>query len=267
MASCKKNTATNTGVVPGDYKLDYGDSVFYLTNSTSDYIITPKQIAAGKYYGFPEGIQIDENTGAINVSKGETGLRYRISFLPDGKTDSIFKEIIISGINFLDGFYVLTGDDSIAHPVYNARLTNPVPGVNNGSVFDEGSNCNNNGCTVNTADGEINLAETVRNGVFGTTPSNNARQEFQMNYRVNDKSGKAANTIRVKLYYFNTMADVSQEAFDIIASREGDIFGLNAFHMPPQTAQNNSLNPIAQTTGASKPAKPRPPCIFIVGNR
>jgi hypothetical protein len=263
LMACKKDASTNNS--NGSYKLDYGDSIFYLTNSSSDYIVNPLQQAVGKFYGFPEGIQIDENTGAIDVSKSETGLRYRISFVPSGKTDSISTVIIIAGINFLDGFYKLSGDDSIARPVYNARLANAIPGLNNGSIFDEGSNCNSSGCKVNTMNGQINLAETVRNGVFGTSPSNNARQEFQMNYRINDRSGGAGNSIRVKLYYFDTMADVTQEVYDIISSRDGNIFGLNSLVLPspsPHLAQTYSLNPSPQITG--KTAKPRPPCIFIV---
>ena len=194
-------------------------------------------------------------------------MRYRISFVPTGKTDSMSTLIVISGINFLDGFYNLSSKDSIARPIYNGKLANVVPGVDNGSIFDEGSNCNNNGCTVNTLNGQINLAETVRNGVFGATPANNDRQEFQMNYRINDKSGKAFNTIRVKLYYFNSMADVTQEAYDIIASREGTIFGLTAHNLLTQMSiQTNEANSIARINNVIKPAKPRPPCIFIVGH-
>jgi hypothetical protein len=238
----------------------------YLNNSSTDYIVTPNQTVTGKYYGFPDGIQLDENTGEINVSKSETGLRYRISFVPIGSSDSISTVIVISGINFLDGFYVLTGKDSVVRPIYNGRLANSLPGVNNGSLFDEGSNCNSNGCTVDVSNGEINLAETVRNGVFGTTPSNNARKEFQMNYRINDKSLKAGNTLRVKIYYFDTMADVSQEAYDIISSRQGTIFGLDAYQVPlPMTVTTDAVNTVNRITNIAKAAKPRPPCIFIVG--
>lgn len=249
---------------PANYSLNYGDSVFFLNNQ-SDYIITPLQQSAGTYYGFPEGIEIDQNSGAINISKSETGLKYRISFVPTGSTDSISTNIIISGINFLDGFYKLTTADSIAHPLYNANAKNTIPGLNSGSVFDEGSNCNSAGCTVDIGNGQINLAQTVRNGVFGATPSNNDRHEFDLDYRINDKSGKALNTIRVKLYYFDSMNDVTQEVYDIISSREGTIIDsenrsiLNSFPL--------AANSIATSNGSGlKAAKPRPPCIFIVSH-
>ncbi len=250
--SCSKNTANTNPPVPPNFKLNYGDSVFFLQNQAGDYIVSPVQALAGSYTGFPEGIDINEQTGAINVSKSETGLRYRISFTPTGTTDTFSTVILISGINFLDGFYKLTTADSILRPIYNANAGNNVPGTGAGSVFDEGSGCNAAGCNVNVSNGSINLAQTVRNGVFGTTPTNNDRHEFDMNYRISDKSNKALNTLKVKLYFFNSINDVTQEAYDIIASRQGTVL--------------RSANTTRLTGGnaVNKAAKPRPPCIFIL---
>jgi len=220
--------------------LNYGDSLFYLDPAKPDVRIAPKGNVPGRYSGFPEGVVLDPNTGVIDVSKSETGLRYRISFVPSGGADTASTIIAISGINYLDGFYRLSTGDSIVHPLYNGRAGLVIPGLNNGSIFDEGNGCNSQGCNVNVGNGEINLAQTVRNGVFGATPTNNDRHEFVLNYRINDKSGKAANALNVKLYYFDTMADVTPEVYDILNSRVGTII-----------------------TGAAV-AKPRPPCLFIV---
>jgi len=198
------------------------------------------------------------------VSKSETGLRYRITFVPVGTSDSIVTNITISGINFLDGFYKLTTADSLLKPIYNAGFSNQIPGVNNGTIFDDGSGCNNAGCNVNTQLGSINLAQTVRNGVFGTTPSNNDRHEFDLNYRINDKSGKTLNTLKVKLYYFDSINDVTQEVFDIIDSRQGAILGVNP--KPSPFEKMTSVNSIVEQTIilGKQTAKPRPPCIFIL---
>jgi len=264
--SCKKdNTGGGSTVTspPTGTSLSYGDSVFFLENQPADYTISPLQAGSGEYIGFPDGIVIDSKTGEINVSKSETGLRYRITFIPLGSTDSISTVIVISGINFLDGFYKLTTADSVIKPLYNARANNPIPGINNGSIFDVGSGCNTAGCNVNVALGSINLAQTVRNGVFGSTPSNNDRHEFQLNYRINDQSGKSLNTIRVKLYYFDSINDVSQEVYDIISSREGAIFGVEPRAVPFEKFIT-SVNSITQVNSKSVP-KPRPPCIFILG--
>jgi len=266
LSSCKKeNTGGNPPPPPGN-DLSYGDSIFYLKNQASDYIVLPLQNRQGQYSGFPEGIDIDQNSGAINISKSETGLRYRISFIPDGSSDSIHTVIVISGINFLDGFYKLTTADSVIRPLYNANANVMVPGMNNGTAFDIGSGCNSAGCNVNTVAGSINLAQTVRNGVFGATPSNNDRHEFDLNYEINDKSGKAPNTIRVKLYYFDSISDVTQEVYDIINSRKGALFGVQPRPIPFASSLTsiNSVDGQTAILGKAIP-KPRPPCIFILG--
>jgi len=245
--SCKKNAGPAPVVsgAPG-----YGDSILFAPNQSNDYIVTPSNTGHGTYTGFPEGIVIDANTGAINVTKSDAGLKYKITFSPAGSTDTFSTFVTISGINYLDGFYKLTTADSILHPVYNAAIGNPIPGLNNGSLFDIGSGCNSQGCNVNMANGAINLAQTVRNGVFGNVPSNNDRHEFDLNYTISDQSSQALKTIRVKLYYFNTISDVTQEVYDIISSRQGSIF----------------LAGNAAAARPVKPARPRPPCIFIVSH-
>ena len=249
--SCKKdnNAATNPPVVPPQLSISYGDSIFYLNPQVTDYVISPVKVQSGQYLGYPDGIDMDTKTGEINVSKSETGLRYRITFIPEGTNDSISTEIVISGINYLDGFYKLTTADSVLKPLYNAGLSNPIPGVNSGTIFDDGSSCNTAGCNVNTVMGSINLAQTVRNGVFGTTPSNNDRHEFQLNYRINDKSVKSLNTLKVKLYYFDSINDVTQEAYDIINSRIGAILGVEPKATPFQ--RMTSVNSITKSNRAS----------------
>jgi hypothetical protein len=262
--SCKKDNG-GTPAPPTASGLSYGDSIFYIKNQATDYIVSPTQTREGTYSGFPEGVAIDEKSGAINVSKSETGLRYRISFVPAGSTDSIQTTIVISGINFLDGFYKLSTADSIIRPVYNADISGSIPGVNNGTAFDIGSGCNTAGCNVNIAAGSINLAQTVRNGVFGATPSNNDRHEFDLNYEINDNSGKAPNTIRIKLYYFNSIADVTQEAYDIINARQGAVFGIQPKEILfAGFTSTNSIHGQTAVLGKAKP-QPRPPCIFILG--
>jgi hypothetical protein len=238
--------------------------VFYINGGNTDYTIQPLQPKAGQYVGYPEGIDIDSQTGAIRVNSSETGLRYRVTFYPDGATDSFSTNIVISGINYLDGFYRLNTADSILRPLYNGSFGAQVPGINSGTIFDDGSACNSAGCDVNTIAGTINLAQTVRNGVFGADPTNNDRHEFELVYRINDKSGKALNSIKVKLYYFNSINDVTPEVYDIISSREGTIFGASPIAVP--FAHYTTVNGVTQVNDRAKvSAKPRPPCIFILG--
>jgi hypothetical protein len=276
LGACSKNNSNPNPVppiVPPGFQLSYGDTIIYKQNITGDYIINPVNSAIkGVYTAFPDGIEIDTISGAINVSKSEMGLRYRIGFIPNGGKDTFNTVIMLSGINFLDGFYKLNSADSILKPAYNGSTANLIPGVNNGTIFDEGSNCNSNGCKTDVSNGIINLAQTVRNGVFGATPSNNDRHEFQLNYRINDKSGKSSNTIKVKLYYFNSMSEVSQEAYDIINSRQGSLLQSHTGEIAgPISAINTnpvglltSINGSNAVASSNRPAKPRPPCVFIV---
>lgn len=239
----------------GPYHLSYGDSIIYLKNQNKDHIVRPAEYRPGTYYGFPEGIEIDEDTGEINVSKSETGLRYRITHIsPGGDTSTTM--IVLSGITYFDKYYNLSLGDSIAAPVYNASENRPIPLT--GSVFDSDNTANSGGCSVKTTDGKINLAETVRNGVFGTTPVNDAKREFDIVYKLNDNSGKATNKIRVKLYYYNTMAEVAPDLLQTLQEREDQNVFLRA----------NIGNPFFNTGGEARTtavAKPRPPCVIIIG--
>jgi len=252
--SCKKDGAT---AAKRD-QFSYGDSILYLKNQATDYIVYPAEQRAGQYFGFPDGIEIDGATGAINVSKSESGLRYRITYVSlQGDTSTTM--VVISGINFPDKFHHLSQGDSIAFPVYNASIERVLPV--NGSNFDEGNLANSGGCSVKTVNGQINLAQTVRNGVFGTIPQNDAKQEFDILYRLNDNSDKALNKIRVKVYYYNTMNDVAPDLLQTLQDRQNDgvFFGTSA---APISADPTTL----RTQLTLKAAKPRPPCVIIIAN-
>lgn len=246
--SCTKSVDNSDG--PGTpYKLSYGDSILYMKASGSN-IIYPTIHREGRYSGFPDGIEIDDLTGAINVANSETGLRYRITHVsPAGDTTTTL--VVLSGITFRDHFYNLATGDSIALPVYNSDDRRVLPLT--GSTFDEGNVANGGGCAVKTDNGKINLKETIRNGVFGYPPRNDAQQTFEIKYRVNDASGKSLNKLKVLLYWYNTMADVPQYVWDILNERttqgvflRNGTFGTGEFGRTEQAA------------------KPRPPCVIIV---
>ncbi len=247
--SCQKNASDTTG----PYNLSYGDSILYLQPTNGDYIVNPLTHRNGVYAGFPDGIEIDDNTGAINISKSETGLRYRITHTATDGTITTTK-VVLSGITFTDHYYRISSGDSIAAPVYNASTTRPLP--INGSNFDEGNLANSGGCSVKTTNGQINLAETIRNGVFGSTPQNDKREDFDIEYRLNDGSGKSKNKLRVRLYYYNTMADVPQDLLETLQDRQD----LGVFLRGGETVSS------AIASRTEREARPRPPCVIIIAN-
>lgn len=231
----------------GPYALSYGDSILYLRPSAGDYIVSPTIHRDGVYEGFPEGIEIDGSTGAINVTKSETGLRYRIKHTAtDGTVTTAI--IVLSGITFFDKFYNLSQNDSIALPVYNALASRALPLT--GSVFDDGGGANASGCSVKTINGQINLAQTVRNGLFGNNPVNDSRKDIEIVYRLNDGSGKTINKLKVRLYYYTSMATVAPDLLQTLQDRQtGGVF-----------LRGESAERIEQV------AKPRPPCVIIIAN-
>lgn len=246
LLSCKKDANDPAG----PYTLSYGDSILYLKPSAGDMIVYPTTQRAGTYSGFPEGIEIDDNTGAINISESETGLRYRITHkAPDGKETSTM--VVLSGITFKDHFYYLSAGDSIANPIYNSSPSRVLPLA--GSSFDEGNIANTGGCSVKTDNGKINLAETIRNGVFGFPPRNDAQQTFEIKYRINDASGKRENKLKVLLYWYNRVTDVPQYVWDILNDRTSQGVFL----------RGGSTDFAGRT---EQVAKPRPPCVIIIAN-
>jgi hypothetical protein len=243
MTSCSKDNSD-----PGiSYNLSYGDSIIYLRPSSGDYTIRPLTHRQGAYSGFPDGIEIDEETGEINVSKSETGLRYRITHTaPDGTTTSI--KIVLSGITFFDQYYRLSQNDTIAFPIYNANPSSALPVT--GSVFDDGGGASASGCDVRTVNGQINLAQSIRNGLFGPSPSNDDRKDIDIVYRLNDGSGKSVNKLRVRLYYYTSMATVAPDLLETLNERRDE----GVFLKGNQTART------------AREARPRPPCVIILAN-
>lgn len=257
---CKKNN--NSTGNPAVYKLAYPDSVLYPQGEVYDnQEVSPTIAKNGLYTSFPKGLDIDPANGKIKIHESETGIKYRIFFNSSDGTIKDSTLITISGINFLDGLYKINSSDSIVNPVYNAAIANALPGINNGSLFDEGGGSNSGGCAVNVADAKINLAQTVRNGIFGSTPVNGVSKEFTLNFRINDPSGKGGNRTKIKVFYFKKIIDITQQVWDLLNGRNGTIVNNfnNSNNTPIQgfTAGNitNSL-----LTGQGR----RPPCIVIL---
>lgn len=235
----------NSGGTP--YVLNYGDSILFLKPTTGDYIVYPLVAKSGTFEAFPEGIEIDDNTGAINVSKSETGLRYKITHTAnDGKKTTTM--VVLSGINFTDKFYRLSQNDSMAFPVYNANPARTLPVT--GSIFDDGGGAGISGCDVKTVNGQINLAQSIRNGLFGNNPTDDQRRDVEIVYRLNDGSNKAVNKLKVRLYYYTSMATVAPDLLQTLQDRENDGVFLRGFG----------------TESTVQAARPRPPCVIIIAN-
>ncbi|MDB5252336.1 MAG: hypothetical protein JWP27_1505 [Flaviaesturariibacter sp.] len=249
LLSCDKNgTGNDSSMKP----LAYADSVLYRTAGSGDVFAKPLNEQAGSYTVFPEdGLDIDASSGAINVSRSESGLRYRVTYhAPSGQTSST--SVVISGVNYPDKYYRLSANDSLCRPVYNADAARALPA----GSFDDGGTANSGGCSIRTSNGIINLAQSIRNGLFGAVPQNDVRKEVEINYRIADKSNSASNSIKVKLYYYETEADVPEDLKQTIRDHEAQLLATFA-----------SVPPANDATGrVARLQKPRPPCVVIIAH-
>ncbi|HZX59799.1 MAG TPA: hypothetical protein VFE54_13775 [Mucilaginibacter sp.] len=256
--SCRKDRTKPVPVHPVSNSI-YGDSVLFVQPSVSHYIVSPVNLKDGTYSVIPDGLKIDPATGSIDVNQSETGLKYKVLFTPTGSNIAETSYIIISGINYQDKIYNLATGDSIAMPIYNANIHATLPGINNGSSFDNNSGCKNAGIEVDPNTAEINLAKSVRDQGIDT----GSTQEVKLVYKINDDSHQATNGLDVKVYFYRTASEIPQYLLDILNARKGLIFD----SAPPaplqiQTIRAKTLASI--TFSSQQPARPRPPCIIVV---
>jgi hypothetical protein len=153
---------------------------------------------------------------------------------------------VISGINYPDHYYNLSKGDSIAFPTYNAENVTSVPG--GGSLFHVNNDAAEYSIRLHNQNGAINLAATVRSGLFGVTPANGMKIDVPIAYWLNDESNKAFNNITVRLYYFNSMKDVPEYLSQLLIERE------------------TAFQPMMTSARFTKKVKPRPPCVIIIAH-
>lgn len=235
----------------------FSDSILYV-NNLDDYSVLPINTKAGTYSCAPDGLKIEETTGAINVNKSETGLKYLVTFTPADGSQPQSTYLIISGINYQDKVYNLSAGDSIAAPIYNADSHLSLPGAGQNDVFDEGGGCGKAGIIVDGKNARINLAETVRKQLIDT----GSTEEVKLAYRINDNSALAPNGLDVKIYFYRTASEIPQYLLDLINERKTTILASG------NRAHNLALNHIGLRTlqaAQKKPSRPRPPCIVVVG--
>ena len=250
---------------------DYGDSILcYKWNGGSDYkVATKNNPGKGRYISIPEGLNIDANTGEINVTKSESGLAFKVGFIADGSSDTCFTKVITSGINYLDGIHVLNDNDTLLSPIYNgSQAYLPICGADGalkGCEFDDDEDDDNgngladepppgftmgtNNIVIDKKTGVISLRRSVLDGLFGTlNPSNGKTVEVTLYYRLNDCSDGALRKIKIKFTYYSKLSDVPK---GLINDIEDILDGI--------------LNFVFRTNG--KVTNPRPPHVVVVANR
>jgi hypothetical protein len=256
IVACKKEGGT--GPVTNPLKFTYGDSVFYVQGQS--YSITPIYHGDGTYEAFPNNLLIDSLTGQITIAvmgrggESQTGLKYKIIYRSNNSSfiDSTF--ITISGINYLDRIFNVQAGDSILRPVYNADLSKPIPAGEFGIGADPR-------LAINPLNGEINLNECKRRGLFDIPAEHGEWEELEVFYRLEDASQKSLNRIDIALYYYNSVPTIPYNVADLMRTHQAMTLGV----VQPEIPQTSGTYDKDLPENVSF-FKPRPPCVIIVGN-
>lgn len=278
-------------------RLSYGDSLFFLKNTTSNYIIQPisKPTATGYFKAIPKGLSLDSISGKININQSERGIRFKVYYVSPNTTllDSV--KLVISGIDYRDAIYEIAATPNAydtAFPIYNAIPSLQLPcgdddddddDDDNGCVFDE-TDLNNDGnddipgviqdkLLVDIKKGTIDAEASLHAGVFGSSnPVNGKSVDFTFYYRLNDASNRALNKITVRLYHYKKRSDIPQALMDTLAERNNIATAVNSrgsnqlvTNGMRRTIDHNNSNTDFISYRLEYSFKPkRPPIIIIV---
>lgn len=275
LVACQK-TGTPADNNPSGNRLSYGDTLFFNHNLPADKFLTVVSTPSGtvKYKSIPGGLLLDSVTGRINLSKSESGIRYKVFAVNAAgiATDSV--KLVISGIDYADGIYNINSTPiayDTAFPIYNARPELLLPCSDDDDDDDDDSTCvfdetdldddDNDDIAgviqdkllVNIKTGTLDLEASFRAGIFGSSqPANGTLKEFVMYYRLNDGSNRALQKINLKIYYYQTENDIP-----LLLKNE-----LNTRSNQAQTVNARLINTVEFST-YERPK--RPPILIIVG--
>lgn len=281
IAACRKTTETvadennnNDSLQPQSGRLAYADTLFYNRPLSADTFAAVVSQPAGTvvFKSIPGGLVIDSVTGRINISKSESGIRYKVFAVNQQGLAIDSVKLVLSGIDYADGIYNLDATPvayDTAFPIYNATPGLALPCDDDDDdeqdlcVFDEtdldgDGNDDINGVIqdkllVDIKRGTIDLEASFRAGLFGSSnPANGSLKNLTMYYRLGDASNKALQKIQLQVYYFRTTTDIPQSLLNELNIRRNQ-----------STQVNGRFTRTAEFESYLKPK--RPPILIIVG--
>jgi hypothetical protein len=262
----QEETATDTAISLTSTQCpnapQYGDSILYLKpKAGGDFFADPINNTGiqGTYLSWPEGLSINRNNGTINLSKSETGVRYKIAFVKKNTTDTCVSQLIIGGMTYLDSIYVMDKNDTLATPIFDANPYGPSicdisddsdypdsnANGNNRCAFDDaspGQRANDQKLRVRTKSGVINLKKSLADGLFGPVLKNGDSKLVRISYRLNDASIKAPQSLTVQVIYYDKVSSVPTALQQEIMGKRTNMYSYQLVN-----------------------SKPRPPYLVIVG--
>jgi hypothetical protein len=216
------------------YSPSYGDSIIFPQPVTGqDYILSPvNNPGPGKYFAWPVGLALDSTTGAIDLTKSQTGQRYDIGFVKSGTKDTCLNQLIVGGADYMDSVYIFDNGATKAVPYYDANPYMPPvcngQGQGSGCTFDVTGSAAAQKVIVNKSSGEIDLQQTLNGsgllgGAFGILPLNGQTITTTIYYRLNDQSNNALQHLDVQIMYFYNRASMTPGLLNDVATKLGNI--------------------------------------------
>lgn len=241
----------------------YQDSIVYLVPVKGDLKVAPLVTRKGEYGAYPDGMEIDHNTGVINVTKSETGIKYQVFFVPEKTVDTCFTYLTLTGIDYQSLILGLDKNENLSLPYYFTDKYDLFPEKLRNTEFDDGDDDDNlgdeplpnsevrpQGVEINKESGRIRWDESLRNGAFGTNPKSGDHRKFKIYYRLDDGSKKALNKIEIEVYYYDKKSAVPADLIQKVKENQ-DFYKQNF---------NNKGGRMMFFR-----RKPRPPQIVLVG--
>jgi hypothetical protein len=208
----------------------YGDTVLYPqpTGDADDIVSLVNDPGPGHYFSWPAGLSLNAVTGAINISKSETGQRFAIGYVKEGTHDTCLSTLIIGGADYMDSVYVLENGATIAAPYFDASAYQASdcsgPGNSGHCSFDVNGSATNQHIFIDKFSGEIDLEKTLNGdnntpGAFGSVPVNGATVNVTITYSLKKHSNSAPQSINVTLKYYDSMSQVDPSIVAAIQTR------------------------------------------------
>jgi hypothetical protein len=230
----------------------YGDSIIFTQPSGSDYIYNVvNNPGPGKYYSWPAGLSLDQNTGAIDLTTSQTGMKYAIGYVRTGTADTCMSTLIVGGAAYYDSVYILADGQTTASPYFEANPWLPSICAGGGCTFDVNGAAAAKKVIVDKTTGVIDLQKTLNGtgllgGAFGLLPQDGSVITTTIYYKLNDASNQAMENISVQIEYYNSASSINS----------GVLTGLL-----------NLTNSLLSGNIISTSANPRPPLIIITRRR
>lgn len=194
----------------------YGDTLIFQQPATGDYVVYPaNNPGPGKYFAWPVGMVLDQNSGAIDITQSQTGMRYILGFVKAGTTDTCLQQLVIGGAAYYDSVYVFENGATTAAPYFEANPYLPSVCANGGCTFDVTGSAAAQKVIVDKNTGVIDLQKTLNGtllglgGAFGLIPVDGATVTTTIFYRINYGSNNALQNIQVQLQYYNKKSLIS----------------------------------------------------------